>query len=145
MYRKPIITLVDEMMEGVYAESGSNCWTGYIIPGQDYVDGDHLFRIDATHSNSVEHIYDNVTISLYFNHPITKLRSENGWTCNTNGNYATVTRVNHGNGYSSGDHVNFCIWASTGDEATTKSLICEIKGFVCGKQTNVQGGGADGN
>ena len=145
MYKKPVILVNDDLAEGIYADSGSDCWSGYLQSTQDYVDGNHIFEVRIVHSTAVEHISDAVTLKILFNYPVTGGYAENGWDFSYSGSEVTVTRTSHANAYKSGDNVTFKIWVGTGNEATTKALSGSISSFKCTKSVNVQGGGADGN
>ena len=71
---------------------------------------------------------------------ITKASSE--FSSSFSGNTITVTRNLLADAYKDGDLVTYKIWASTGDEATTKALSVLGVSVSCDKQINVQGGGA---
>lgn len=149
IYEKPVLVFTEDMAEGIFAASGASldgsCWTASAESSQDYVDGNHIFRIKATHTPIVEHISTACTFTVPFNYPIQSCHSENDWQCTPSGNNVIVTRVNHANAYKSGDETNFGLWVSTGDEATTKNLVPGAISCSCTKTVNVQGGGADGN
>lgn len=134
--------------EGVYMASGgeaADCWSGEAVSVQDWTGSDHVFEIRLVHSTAVQHISTGVTVTLSFNNTVENAYSENDWTCTVSGNTVTVHRINHANGYNSGDHVSFKVWARAADEATSKGLSARVVGLKCDKATNVQGGGADGN
>jgi len=140
-YAKPLFVMTDSVSEGVYMSSGDNtCWTVYAVSAQDWDGSQHVFEVHASHTPQVQHIYTEVTIEMTFTNTITAARSENNWNCVVAGNKVTVTRVNHGNGYGSGDEVTFKVWAQSIDEATTKGLECTGCKPTCGKAVNVQGG-----
>lgn len=143
MLEKPSVVLMDDLAEGVFAASG--CWSGSVKSTQDWVDGYHVFEIHLIHSQEVEHISTACTIKLAFTGAVIDARAENDWPCSVNGTTVTVTRTSHANAYKSGDDVTYKVWAKSVDEATTKALSCSITSYDCSKQTNVQGGGADGN
>ena len=146
MYKKPMILAANDLAEGVYAASGAaDCWSGYAQSVQDWTGSHHVFELRLQHSTDVEHISTAVTVTLSFSQPLSNVYAENGWECSVNGSTVTVTRPSHANAYNSGDSVTFKVWATTGDEATTKALSCTVSGLSCTKTVNVQGGGADGN
>lgn len=143
MLEKPSVVLMDDLAEGVFAASG--CWSGFVVSSQDWNGSHHVFEIHLTHSKEVEHISTACTITLAFTGAVIDAYTENDWSCSVNGSTVTVTRTNHANAYKSGDEVTYKVWAKSVDEATTKALSCSITSYECSKQTNVQGGGADGN
>ena len=147
MYKKPIIAVVDGMIEGVYAESGNaaTCWSGDIYTSQDWNGSHHIFEARIYHSTEVEHISDAVTITMHFSSQVIAAYSENGWECSVSGMDVTVTRPSHANAYRSGDSVTFKVWVQGQDEALTKAIDGHITSFSCTKRANVQGGGAGGN
>lgn len=147
-YEKPVVMINEELAEGVYAASGvpgGDCWDITVSPtNQDYVDGYRPFRVNATHK-SVKHISGATVVTIVFNYTLTGAKCENTeWTCSWSGNTLTITRPNHGNAYSDGDTYNYGIWASTGDEATTKALATSSYSIYCQYAENVQGEGGDG-
>ncbi|MBR1743883.1 MAG: hypothetical protein IJ733_18885 [Lachnospiraceae bacterium] len=145
-YERPDAVVIHSVNEGVYAVSGkADCWkwTGKSV--QDWNGSHNVFEMEGTHFDTVQHIYDSVTVTYTFNSPIVDAYSENDWQVEVSGNTVTVKRVNHGNGYNSGDHVTYKVWVKAADEATTKALALTDLAWACGKQVNVQGGGADGN
>jgi hypothetical protein len=144
MLEKPSVVLMDDLAEGVFAASG--CWSGSVASTQDWNGSHHVFEIRLTHSKEVEHISTACTITLAFTGPVIDAYTEDSdWSCSVNGTTVTVTRINHANAYKSGEKVTYKVWAKSVDEATTKALSCSITSYDCSKQTNVQGGGADGN
>jgi UDP-N-acetylmuramyl pentapeptide synthase len=144
MLEKPSVVLMDDLAEGVFAASG--CWSGFVVSSQDWNGNYHVFEIHLTHSKEVEHISTACTITLAFTGTVTDAYAENGGSCSIkNGSTVEVTRPSHANAYKSGDPVTYKVWAKSVDEATTKALSCSITSYECSKQTNVQGGGADGN
>jgi hypothetical protein len=143
MLEKPSVVLMDDLAEGVFAASG--CWSGFVVSCQDWNGSHHVFEIHLTHSKEVEHISTACTITLAFTGAVIDAYTENDWPCSINGSTVTVTRPSHANAYKSGDEVTYKVWAKSVDEATTKALSCSITSYDCSKQTNVQGGGADGN
>lgn len=146
-YKKPLFVMTDGVSEGVYMASGDSatCWTTTISSPQSWNGSHHVFEVRAVHSNSVQHIYDAVTIEITFSNIVTHAYSENDWTCTVAGNKVTVTRQNHGNGYNSGDTVTFKVWAKCGDDqAMTEALAAtNIRPVQCHYRINVQGGGAN--
>ena len=143
MFEKPSVVVLDNLSEGVFAASG--CWSGFVVNAQDWNGSHHVFEIHLTHSKEVEHISTACTITLLFTGVVTDVYTENNWSCTLNGNTVTLTRPSHANAYNSGDEVTYKVWAKSTDEASTKALSCSITSYDCSKQTNVQGGGADGN
>ncbi len=143
MLEKPSVVLMDDLAVGAFAASG--CWSGFVVSSQDWNGSHHVFEIHLTHSKEVEHISTACTITLAFTGAVIDAYTENDWSCSVNGSTVTVTRTSHANAYKSGDEVTYKVWAKSVDEATTKALSCSITSYDCSKQTNVQGGGADGN
>ena len=145
-YEKPVVIENEDLAEGVFAASGdsgssSDCWYVTWSSSQDYVDGAHIFRINATHSTSVVHISSNVTYTVTFNYPVTNAYAENpDFVCSYSGNTVVISRPQHANAYKSGDNVNFMFKVSAADEATTKALSINGISYVCTHETNVQGG-----
>lgn len=144
MYKKPMILVNDDMAEGVYAASGSTCWSGTCPSVQNWNGSHHVFEVRIVHTRDVKHISTAVTLTIQFSNTLTDAYAENGWECNVSGNTVTVTRPSHANAYNSGDNVTFKVWAKAADEATTKALSAEITGFSCTYTANVQGEGGDG-
>lgn len=143
-YEKPIILANEDVAEGVYAASGAgistDCWNIGVSSVQDWNGSENTFEVKMTHSTGVVHITNNVVITLIFSTAVTNVRTEGGVSCTFSGNTATVTRQLHANGYNSGDTATFKVFATTGDETTTKALGCSIGSYTCTHMENVQGG-----
>ena len=140
-YEKPMVMVNEELAEGVYAASGSNCWSGGVSSVQDWNGSHHVFEVQIQHSSGVEHTASSVSVSLSFSASVEGY-SEGGGSFS--GSNVTVSRGGHANGYKSGDDVTFKVWAKAADEASTKALSCSVTGFSCASEINVQGGGANG-
>lgn len=142
MYRKPIIISADDLMEGVYADSGSNtstdCWNVSGGSVQDWNGSHNVFEMHSIHSTAAAHITGEVVYTFTFSAPLTAAYSE--FPSSFSGNTVTVTRNLHANGYHSGDDVTFKVWVKAADEATTKSLTLTGTSYVCRHDVNVQGG-----
>lgn len=146
-YEKPVVLSTEELAEGVYLASGgmsaAECWTVSAASVQDWDGSHHVFEVHCVHSNTVEHISSASTVTLTFSGTIADARSE--FPCSVSGNSVTVVRTLLADSYKSGDDVTYKVWASTGDEATTRALSCTGASISCTKTVNVQGNGADGN
>lgn len=143
-YVKPVIIANDELAEGVYLASGEpDCWTIDGKSVQDWNGSHNVFEIRTVHSTGMQHISTATDVAVSFNYTLTDAYSE--FPCTFSGNTAYVHRELLGDAYKSGDVVTFKIWASTGDEATTKALAITGKTITCTKAANVQGQGGDGN
>ena len=146
-YVKPE-AILSGISEGVFAASGTptnsnqstDCW---IVSGssvQDWNGLGHVFQIQATHSDSVQHISANVRYTITLSAPVASAWTENSeWSVTVNGNQLIVDRTLLADAYLSGDNVTFKIFANTGDEATTKALYIQSITYVCTHKTNVQG------
>ena len=140
-YEKPVVIENKDLAEGVFAASGdssSDCWSvsGEIV--QSWNGNSNVFQIHAIHSKSVTHISSNVDYVFTFSAPLTSASSE--FPCTFSGNTVTVSRTLLADAYYSGDDVTFKVWASTGDEATTRALSITGISYVCTHEVNVQGG-----
>lgn len=67
-YEKPVIKMNEEVAEGVYAASGSDCWDVSVdfTPHADKVE----VQISAYHTNSTEPHKANLSVTIEFNKPI---------------------------------------------------------------------------
>lgn len=143
-YVKPAI-VSEGLAESVYMASGGaslgegSCWEVSARSVQDWsgVEG-HVYEITANHVNTV-HISSAVEYIFTFTQNLVSARSE-GFPCSFEGNTVHVTRELHANAYTTTDNVTFKLWASTGDEATTKALPAPSCSYNCTKTVNVQGG-----
>lgn len=140
-YEKPIVVANEDAFEGVYAASGglaeNDCWTVDVRSEQDWNGSHHVFQVHAVHSTAVKHISTSTTVTLTFSSALTNAYSE--FSCTCSGNTVTVTRELLANGYGSGDNYTYKVWASTGNEATTKALTCTGASISGVKTANVQG------
>lgn len=142
-YEKPMVMVADGLSEGVYAASGasgdtsSDCWTVSGKSVQDWNGSHNVFEISARHSDTVEHISGETTVTIVFSNTLTDAYSE--FPCTFSGNTATVTRTLLADAYKSGDNVTYKVWAKAADEATTKALSIASIGITCKHETNVQG------
>ncbi len=146
-YEKPIVMINEDLAEGVYAASGltgpagtSDCWSFDVYSVQDWNGSHHIFEIKLTHHTGLEHISGATSVSVTFSSPLTDAYSEFG--SGYSGSTITISRELLADAYNDGDLVTYKIWASTGDEATTKALTVTNVTVSCDKQINVQGGGA---
>ncbi|MBR6642782.1 MAG: hypothetical protein IKL28_03875 [Lachnospiraceae bacterium] len=140
-YEKPMVMINEELAEGVYAASGAECWAvSEAISVQDWDGESHVFQMKFRHSTDYQHTTDGFSVTVTFSNNITKARSnESGDMVGSNS--ISFTRFGHSNGYNQGDLVEIKVWASTGDEATTKALsINSVEVTSCSKTVNVQGG-----
>ncbi|MCD8129716.1 MAG: hypothetical protein LUE16_00300 [Lachnospiraceae bacterium] len=138
-YERPVVLANEELAEGVYAASGAtDCWTMDVYSVQDWNGSHHIFEVKLIHSASVVHISSSVTCTVTFSYSLSDAYSE--FASSLSGTTITVTRDLLANAYNSGDTVTFKIWASTGDEATTKALSVTGYTVTCQHSTNVQGG-----
>lgn len=146
-YEKPIAVVNDELSEGVYAASGgassADCWTIDVKSVQDWDGYYNVFEVSCKHTKAVKHISASTTVTLTFSNTLAGARSE--FPCSFSGNSVTVTRELLADAYNSGDSVTYKVWASTGDQATTKALTVTGKTISCEKVVNVQGEGGDGS
>lgn len=137
-YESPVIIANEDLSEGVYAASGeSDCWTVSATSVQDWDGSNHVFQVAATHSTGLAHISSATTVTLTFNSTLTDARSE--FSTSFSGNTVTVVRELLADAYGSGDNYTYKVWASTGDEATTKALAVTGTTISCTHETNVQG------
>lgn len=142
-YEKPIVTLNEEIAEGVYAASG-DCWSISTVMQQDWTGTHRIFKIICQHSTGVEHISTASTVVLTFNHPLTSAYPENSaFSSSFSGNTMTITRTLLADAYQSGDDMTYQVWVAAADETTTRSLAITSATITCTKSVNVQGGGTD--
>lgn len=141
-YVKPAI-VSEGMAESVYMASGGtslgegSCWNVSAKSVQDWDGAYHVYEVAADHVNTV-HISSAVDYIFTFTQNIAAARSE--FSCSVEGNTVRVSRELHANAYTTTDNVTFKVWASTGDEATTKALPAPSCSYSCTKTVNVQGG-----
>ena len=144
-YEKPVILANDELAEGVYLGSGEpDCWTIDAHVAQEWNGSHKIFEVTIVHSTGLQHISTASNVTLTFNSNITDA-SYAEYPSNVSGNVMYIRRELLGDAYNSGDRATYKVWATTGDEATTKALQIVGKTISCDKAANVQGGGADGN
>lgn len=145
-YEKPVVLVNEELAEGVYAASGAtgtaDCWSYDVKSVQDWDGGSHVFEIYLTHHTNLEHISNGTTVSVTFSAPLAE-PSRAEFDYSISGSTITITRELLADAYNDGDKVTYKIWASTGDEATTKAIYVKSVNMSCDKAINVQGGGAD--
>lgn len=146
-YEKPVVLVNEELAEGVYAASGtgpvgeSDCWSFDVSSPQEWNGSHKIFEIKLVHHLNLEHISGGTTVSVTFSQALTSGYSE--FASTLSGATVTITRELLADAYNDGDLVTYKIWASTGDEATTRALTVKNVSLSCDKQINVQGGGAD--
>lgn len=149
-YEKPIVMINEDLAEGVYAASGltgpagtSDCWSFDVTSVQEWNGSHQVFQVHLVHHTNLEHISGATVVSIMFSSPLSDAYSQFPDDDSFSGNTLTITRTLLADAYNDGDDVTYKVWASTGDEATTKALtVLDVK-VSCDKQINVQGGGAD--
>lgn len=142
-YEKPVLSLVENIGEGVYMASGetgvsTDCWTYGVRSVQSWSGSHNVFEVSAAHSTAVEHISSKVVYTIVFSAPLTDAYSEFEGTT-WSGNTVTVVRELHANAYKSGDSVTFKVWAKAADQASTEALTGYVQKVECTHTTNVQG------
>ena len=143
-YEKPVVLENEDAFEGVYAASGvstleSDCWIVEVNPVQEWNGWAKVFKVNAQHSREYLHISTETVVTITFNNTLSSSSSAE-FASSVSGDTMTITRTLHANGYKSGDSYTYDVYASTGDEATTRALAvksCSIRGT---KAPNVQGG-----
>lgn len=140
-YVKPIVTLNEEIAEGVYAASG-DCWSISVAEVQEWNGSAKIFQVALSHSTAVEHISSASTVAITFNSPITSASAQE-YSCSVSGNTVYITRTLLADAYKEGDSVTYKVTVSSVDEATTRALAVTGQTVSCTKVINVQGGGAD--
>lgn len=90
-YEKPMVMVNEELAEGVYAASGSDCWSISVYTTGNVGSDFREVHIDGTHTNPGHHnAYPSVSIT--FNQTITGVPSTSGLNCSYGGNSVTVSR-----------------------------------------------------
>ena len=99
-YAKPIVLENEELSEGVYAASGSDCYTasGYIHQTPQQGRGDYRIQLNAKHAATDSHHSGCQIATLTFNQPVV-YKSSNGSICGTGtGNTIEIEYGYHNNG-----------------------------------------------
>lgn len=78
-YQKPVILTNEELEEGVYAASGSECYTvtAYIHQTPQQGRGDYRIQVDGVHDAADGHHSGQQVLTLSFNKPVS-FKSANG-------------------------------------------------------------------
>ena len=101
-YEKPSIIIVEELAEGVYAASGSDCMSvkAYISQERSKTkEGMYAVWVESNHDGSLYrgdgHAASGITVTLYFNQPVTcdgsYYQGESGTSYSVSGGNGTST------------------------------------------------------
>ena len=70
-YKKPVVTVDNELAEGVYAASGAGCYTASAYIHQTPQTGRGDYRIQVNGSHRSDHTRDAQTLTISFNQNVT--------------------------------------------------------------------------
>lgn len=139
-YVKPMVVANDGLAESVYMASGeSDCWTIEGKSVQEWDGGANVFELHAVHATGLQHISRSTSVTVAFSNTLDAGKSRSEFPGSVSGNTISFTRELLGDAYGSGDQFTCKVWASTGDEATTKALTITGLSISCDHQVNVQG------
>ncbi len=148
-YKTPELEVIDQMIEGVYAGSGTippetdsveaPCWRVSIQKDQANAGGYATFRVNGEHTRAVTHISKGIKIQLVANMNVSSAEFENV-SAQCSGTSIIITRNQHANAYYSGDNFNSLlkVWPSDGNNL--EALDVSVVSWGCDKTENVQGG-----
>ena len=139
-YEKPLVEIICNKAEGVYAASG-DCWTISHAVTNEWSGNGKIFGFTCEHLDGLEHISASTTVTVTFNYPIATVNCQE-YETSISGNTVTFTRVRLGDAYQSGDNYTVNMEVYTGAEDTTRALSITDVSIACEKTLNVQGGGA---
>ena len=143
-YVKPVIVASDEIAESVYMASGENwssdCWSIEGKSVQEWAGDSQVFELKATHHSTMVHISGCTVVTVTFSGTLSANGSRAEFPYSISGSTMTITRELLADAYHSGDNYTFKVWASTGDEATTRALTITGLTISCRHDVNVQGG-----
>ena len=148
-YERPMILEVEEMAEGIYANSGVNsvvdydndpdCWSivPYITQYDATGSGDKAnVRFKIVHpSTNLKHISSEQTVTILFNQTINSAHFDSG-NCDVNGATVVCHRQLLGDAYNSGDNVDCNIEIFCDDSNNLGIIEATV---TCKHETNVQG------
>ncbi len=98
-YERPVVVAVEDMAEGVYAASGSICYTftARITQLPELGNDVYTIQIDGTHNAQDGHHSEERTVAISFNLPVTYY-SSNASTCTGSGTNTLVLRYTNETG-----------------------------------------------
>lgn len=146
-YERPMILEVEEMAEGVYANSGvvdydndTECWTWNVYfpdpnKNSNGAGTECHVRIRAEHPTTIHHISAKQTITITFNQAITGGSFDSG-TFVADGTTVTCVRELLADAYKSGDNFDADITIKCGDSVGLEVVASTI---ACTHAVNVQG------
>ncbi len=146
-YERPMILEVEEMAEGIYANSGvvdydndTECWTWDVYfpdlnKNKNGAGTQCDVRIKAEHPTTVHHISAKQTITITFNQTITGGWFDSG-SFSADGTTVTLVRELMADAYKSGDNFDVGL---TVDCADSVNLSVVGSTFACTHAPNVQG------
>lgn len=77
-YTAPIAIMNEDLMEGIYAASGSKCYSVRANIHQSPEQGRGDYRIQVTAQHNADHTCDKQKLTLTFNQPVTPVSATNG-------------------------------------------------------------------
>lgn len=126
-YEKPVVLANEDLAEGVYAASGSDCFvvTSYIHQRPQLGRGDYRIQMKAAHdSSSAAHHGSEQILTVNFNLPVT-YGSSNGSLVSGDGTSTLKIRYNyHANTTETIGLGDLIVQAETGLEIISTDLYC---------------------
>lgn len=142
-YCKPIIIENNDLIESIYLSSGSlapgtstNCWDATVKNETEWDNAFHKFQIDIKHIEN--HNVSSIIFSIEFNAPLTECHCDPDLRADITGNFIKLKKDFIAE--STNMFTTFTLWASTGDEATTKALSIGKINCLCMIAEEVTGG-----
>ena len=112
-YKKPVVTVDNELAEGVYAASGAGCYTAgaYIHQTPQTGRGDYRIQVDGKHS--ADHTREAQTLTISFNQNVTYVSGGAGLI---SGNGTSTLKVRLGYHQNPTDNIGFGDLVVTADQ-----------------------------
>jgi len=101
MYKKPMILANEELAEGIYAASGSTCYTCSASITQRPEGGrqNYVIRVNGRHNASDGHTSSSQTLVLVFNQAVTYVSSNGSYVSGNGTNTLTINYSYWNNAY----------------------------------------------
>lgn len=132
-YEKPIVTVNEDVSEGVYAASGTgtitNCWTvnAYIHQRPETGRGDYRIQVDATHSNPDHHL-SSAIVTITFNQIVTVVNPGGGSRVVSSTTDSSISVAFNIGTYNPNEHKGWgdlIVTSDDGLQILNVSIVCE--------------------
>lgn len=133
-YNRPVVIANEDLAEGVYAASGSECYTvtAYIHQRPQFGRGDYRIQVNGRHDAADGHHSGAQVLTLSFNLPVTFVSANGTLTGGDGTSSVSISYSYHNNGTDNIGLGEVVVQADEGLEVTGAVISCN---YDCGQHT----------